>query len=104
MLDTVLGNVYWKNLDPSYVFMLSCFFQDTFESEKVQEDGAKPVNTAKQGNSLPGKEMKQKQKSIKRNDTNSESLTLPSSIFFTLFPNFSTNSVSTNDIPFEKSC
>ena len=46
--------------------MLFCFFQDTFESEKVQEDGAKPVNTAKQGNSLPGKELKQKQKWIKR--------------------------------------
>ena len=46
--------------------MLFCFLQDTFKSEKVQEDGAKPVNTAKQGNSLPGKELKQKQKWIKR--------------------------------------
>ena len=68
--------------------MLSCFFQDTFESEKVQEDGAKPVNTAKQGNSLPGKEMKQRQKSIKRNDTNSESLTLSFLKFF--YPFFQT--------------
>ena len=50
--------------------MSSCFFQDTFESEKVQEDGAKPVNTAKEGYSLSGKELKQKQKLIKRNDTN----------------------------------
>ncbi|CAH3159585.1 unnamed protein product [Porites lobata] len=42
--------------------------EDLEDTEKVQDDGSKPVNAVKQGSNLPIKE--QKRKSIKRNDTN----------------------------------
>lgn len=53
---------------------LCCHFQDAAESESVQEDGAKPTDTAKQktmpGKSESRKSIKESRKSIKRNGTN----------------------------------
>ena len=57
------------SIDPFLVIILS-FLHDSFQTEKVQDDGSKPVSAVKQGSNLPIKE--QKRKSFKRNDTNSE--------------------------------
>ena len=54
---------------------LFCPFQDAFDSEKVQEDGAKPKDSAKPANTAKQDLRQFRQKSIKRNDTNSESFT-----------------------------
>ena len=55
---------------PGGTYPSMSFLQDSFQTEKVHDDGSKPVSAVKQGSNLPIKE--QKRKSIKRNDTNGE--------------------------------